>query len=156
MMRAPAVAVLALVLLSALPSRAQEPGLVTHPSPHDVRGTIDRFTAAVRQAGWVVFTEIDHADAARTVGLQLKPRTVVLFGNPTAGTPAMAASPTLALDLPLRVLVWQDETGRTQITRSTAHDLAERVFARHGITVPPPGRVANEAFLTELVAKATQ
>lgn len=150
-----AVASLAIVL-PALPALAQQGGMVTRPSAHDVRATIDRFAAAVRDAGWVVFAQVDHAAAAQAVGMTLRPRTVVFFGNPRAGTPGMAANPTLALDLPMRVLVWQDNDGRTQVTRSTGEDLAERVFARHGVTIPPEGRRNTEAFLDGLVRKAAE
>ncbi|MBW6399662.1 DUF302 domain-containing protein [Roseomonas sp. HJA6] len=142
------------VAAAAGPAAAQDSGLVTVPSPHPVRETIDRFSAAVRAEGWVVFTEIDHAAAARAVGMTLAPRTVVLFGNPRAGTPAMAATPLLAIDLPMRVLVWQDEAGRTQVTRSTGEDIATRLFARHGIAVPPDGRRATDTFIAGLVAQA--
>jgi uncharacterized protein (DUF302 family) len=144
------------VALAAMPAGAQEAGLVTRPSAHPVRATLDRFAAAVREAGWVVFAEIDHAAAAQAVGMTLAPRTVVLFGNPRAGTPGMAANPTLAIDLPMRVLVWQDAQGRTQVTRSTGEDLATRVFARHGVTVPPEGRRMTDAFIEGLVRKAAE
>ncbi|MGG5890342.1 DUF302 domain-containing protein [Falsiroseomonas sp. HC035] len=92
--------------------------------------------------------------AAREVGMTLRPRTVLLFGSPRAGTPGMAANPTLALDLPMRILVWEDEQGRTFLTRSTGADLAARVFARHGVTVPPEGQRNTETFLAGLVRKA--
>jgi uncharacterized protein (DUF302 family) len=150
-----AVAALA-IALPALPASAQQGGMVTRPSAHDVRTTLDRFTAAVREAGWVVFTEIDHAAAAQAVDMPLRPRTVVFFGSPRAGTPAMAANPTLALDLPMRVLVWQDNDGRTQVTRSTGEDIAERVFARHGVTIPPQGRASTDAFIEGLVRRAAE
>lgn len=140
----------------AAPALAQQNGLVTVPSAHPVRATLDRFAAAVREAGWQVFTEIDHAAAARDVGMTLRPRTVLLFGSPRAGTPGMAANPTLALDLPMRVLVWQDDQDRVFITRSTGADLAERVFARHGVTVPPQGQRNTEDFLAGLVRKAAE
>jgi len=157
MRRAILAAVGALVItLPALPAAAQQGGMVTRASAHDVRTTTERFAAAVREAGWVVFTEVDHAAAAQAVGMTLRPRTVILFGNPRAGTPGMAANPTLALDLPMRVLVWQDNDGRTQVTRSTGEDLAERVFARHGVSVPPQGRAGTEALLDGLVRKAAE
>jgi uncharacterized protein (DUF302 family) len=151
-----AVAAALMVLLPALPSAAQPAGLTTRPSTHDLRATIDRFAAAVRHAGWVVFTEIDHAAAAQGAGMNLRPRTVVIFGNPRAGTPAMAGHPTLALDLPMRILVWQDEMGRIFVTRSTGDDLAERVFARHGISVPPQARSETDAILDGFVRRATE
>lgn len=135
---------------------AKETGLVTRPSAHGTRATLDRFTAAVHEAGWAVFTEVDHAAAARDVGMTLRARTVVLFGNPRAGTPGMAANPTLAIDLPMRVLVWDDDQGRTFVTRSTGADIAERVFARHGVTIPTEGQRNTEAFIETLVRKATE
>lgn len=135
---------------------AQGGGMVTVPSAHPLRETLDRFAAAVREAGWIVFAEVDHAAAARDVGMQLRGRTVVLFGNPRAGTPGMAANPTLALDLPMRVLAWEDAEGRVHVTRSTGEDIAERVFARHGVTVPPPARQATEALMGRLVEQATR
>lgn len=148
----------ALVLIAGLaaPVAAQDHGLVTRPSPHAPRVTLDRFAAAVREAGWVVFAEVDHAAAAQAVGMTLRPRSVVLFGNPRTGTPAMAANPTLALDLPMRVLVWQDDAGATQVTRSTGQDLAARVFARHGVIVPMQGQLATDAFIDGLVRKAAE
>lgn len=148
---------LAVPLATPVPAAAQQQdGLVTVPSAHPVRATLDRFAAAVREAGWIVFAEIDHAAAARDAGMQLRPRTVVLFGNPRAGTPGMAANPTLALDLPMRVLVWEDEAGRAFVTRSTGDDLAERVFARHGVTVPPEARRGTDNALGAMVRKAAE
>ena len=157
MRRALLVAGALALAVPARPALAQQGGgLVTQPSAHPVRATLDRFAAAVREAGWVVFTELDHAAAARDAGMQLRARTVVLFGDPRAGTPGMAAAPTLALDLPMRVLVWEDDSERVFLTRSTGEDIAERVFARHGVAVPAEGRRSTEAFLDGLVRKATE
>jgi uncharacterized protein (DUF302 family) len=144
------------LLLVAPPAQAQHSGLVTVPSAHALRPTLDRFAAAVRAHGWIVFTELDHAAAASDAGLHLDPRTVVLFGNPRAGTAAMAANATLALDLPMRVLVWQDARGAVQVTRSTGEDIAQRVFARHGLVIAPADRAATEALLDRLVREATR
>ena len=149
--------VLAAVLLVAAPQavRADE-GLVTRASAHSVRATLDRFAAAVRGAGWVVFTEIDHAAAAREAGLELRPRVVVFFGSPKGGTAAMQGQPTLALDLPMRVLVWQDDAGQVMVTRSTGADIAQRVFARHGVEVGAEGQRGMDALIGGLVAKAAE
>lgn len=154
-------AAILLGLAATSPAPAQQPdaprdGLVTRASAHDMRGTLDRFTAAVRETNWVVFTEIDHAAAARAVGMALPGRTVVLFGNPRAGTPAMQANPTLALDLPMRALVWEDARGHVHLTRSSGADIAARVFARHGVTVPPQGQADTERLLEGLARKATE
>lgn len=133
-----------------------DPGLVTLSSAHSVRDTIDRFDGAVRQKGWVVFTEIDHAAAAAAVGMPLRARTVVLFGNPQAGTPAMQKYPTLALDLPMRVLIWEDDQGGVFITRSTGADVTSRVFARHGVVLPPQASQSTEAVLNDFTRQAAQ
>ncbi len=144
------------VLLALTGGAAAADGLVTRPSTHDVDGTISRFESAVRAAGWVVFSQIDHAAAAKAVGLALDRRTVVLFGDPRTGTPALRAHPTLALDLPMRVLVWQDAAGKVFLTRSSGGDLATRVFARHGVMLPAGVAAEMDAFLAGLARKATE
>jgi len=156
---APLLLALALPGLAAAqpaPEAGPGAGLITVPSVHGVRATLDRFADAVRAEGWVVFHEVDHAAAAHAVGMELRPRTVVLFGNPRAGTPGMAANPTLALDLPMRVLVWEDGQGRAQVTRSSGEDVARRVFARHGVEIPPAQRAGTEALFVRLVRAATE
>jgi uncharacterized protein (DUF302 family) len=166
MLRRPALlALLALPLLRPRRAHAQgspapeglvPEGLVTMPSRHGPAETLDRFEAAVRAEGWTVFTRIDHAAAAAAAGLQLRPRTVVVFGNPRAGTPAMAKHATLALDLPLRVLVWEDDQGRTAVSRNSGAYMAEAVYARHGMTLPPQAVQGMEALLARLVETATR
>ena len=84
-------------------------GLITKPSKYSVQETIERFEAAIKAQGGIVFTELDHAAAAAQAGLALRPRTVIVFGNPKVGTPLMQQAPTLAIDVPLKALVWQDE-----------------------------------------------
>ena len=147
---------LTLTLLLSTPALAQDPGLVTLRSTHPVRETLDRFAQSVRAQGMEVFTEIDHAAAARAAGLTLPPRIVLFFGNPAAGTPAMQDHPTLALDLPMRILVWQDAAGAVFITRSTGADLAQRLYARHGIAFPADAQASTEAWLDALVRDAAQ
>lgn len=149
-------ALLTLLGCAVPPAQAAEGGMVTTASAHGVDATIQRFEAAVRAKGWVVFGEVDHAAAARKAGLALDRRTVILFGNPRTGTPAMRAHPTLALDLPMRVLVWQDAQGQVFVTRGTGADIATRVFARHGVTLPQAARDGTEAFLGGLVKQAAE
>lgn len=150
----PRALILTLCLL-AHAATAQPAGLVTRPSTHSIAETSQRFATAVRAAGWVVFTEIDHAAAARAVGLDLAPRSVIIFGNPPGGTPAMREAPTLALDLPMRVLVWTDDVGRAQVTRSSGQDIGTRVFGRHGIAMSAGDLADLDAFLDGLVWRAT-
>lgn len=149
------LAVMLLPILGGV-AAAQTGDLVTQPSVHSAPDTMKRLREAVVAIGWVVFGEVDHAAAARSAGLELRTRTVVLFGNPKAGTPPMRSHPTLALDLPMRILVWEDDQGRVMLTRSAGDDVAERVFARHGIAIDAQGRAGTEKVLDGLARKATE
>ena len=134
---------LALPLAFAAPSRTGPAGrqlqrsamsseiLTSKKSPHSFDETVDRLERAVRGAGATVFAKIDHAAAASSVGSSLRPTTVLIFGNPKAGTPLMQHAQTLGLDLPLRVLVWRDEAGQVWLTYRDAAALAHE----HGIEV---------------------
>jgi uncharacterized protein (DUF302 family) len=92
-----------------------ESGIVTKTSPLSVADTVTRFTGMLGTKGVKVFAVIDQTAAAREVGLQLRDTTLVIFGSPAAGTPVMDAAPLAALDLPLKVLVW-DDGGQTKVT----------------------------------------
>ena len=94
------------------PADGADTDLVTLPSAHDASETVKRFKELLAQKGIEVFAHIDHAAAARTVGLPLRPTQVLIFGNPKAGTPLMQSRQTIGLDLPLRALVWEDGEGR--------------------------------------------
>jgi uncharacterized protein (DUF302 family) len=110
-------------------SNASAPDLVELASQHHFDVTVDRLKAAIINAGLQVFTTIDHAAAAQAVGLTMPKTVVVLYGNPRDGTPIMQATPTAALDLPLRVLVRVDSNGRTLIA---FHPIAE-MLTRAGV-----------------------
>ncbi len=111
------------------PAAAQD-GLQSVPSPHDVPTTIDRLSAALESKGLTVFARIDHAANAEGAGLELGPTQVLLFGNPKLGTPLMVCAPTMAIDLPQRMLAFVDATGETRLVWNDPAWLA----ARHGIT----------------------
>jgi uncharacterized protein (DUF302 family) len=104
---------------------ANEPGVVTKLSPWPVAETVTRLTGILSAKGVKLFAVIDQSAEARQVGLQLRDTTLVIFGNPAAGTPVMAASPLAALDLPLKVLVW-DDTGQTKVSYYAPAGLAAR------------------------------
>lgn len=104
---------------------AEEEALVVETSPHDVPATVQRLEAAVVAKGAKVVAAIDHA-AARASGLSLRPTVLVLFGNPKLGTPLMQSEQTAGLDLPLRVLVWQDAAGATQVGYTPPAAIAAR------------------------------
>ncbi len=113
--------------------------LVTKPSKYSVSETVLRFEAAIKEkeaSGFTVFTEIDHAAAAKKFGLDLRPRTVIVFGNPKQGTPAMAKTPLLAIDLPLKALVWEDDQGKVWLSYNSSEYLYDTIYVRHGAAVP--------------------
>jgi uncharacterized protein (DUF302 family) len=94
---------------------ANTPDTVEHISPLGFAETVDRLIDAVTRAGMALFARIDHAAGARAAGLVMPPTEVLIYGSPKGGTPVMLAAPLAALDLPLRVLVREDESGRTLI-----------------------------------------
>ncbi len=111
---------------------------------------------AVKAKGWVVFTELDHAAAAVKVGLELRPRTVIVFGNPKLGTAPMQKAATLAIDNPLKALVWQDDQGKVWLTYNSADYQVSYIYPRHGLTGNPEMRKNLEQFLDGVSEEATK
>jgi uncharacterized protein (DUF302 family) len=103
--------------------------VVTKVSPWSVEDTIARLTAIVADRGLTLFAVIDHSGAAAKAGLELRDTKVVMFGSPVAGTPVMEAAPLAALDLPLKVLVWQNGA-QTNVSYTSTDELA----SRYGLT----------------------
>ena len=99
--------------------------MITTVSPHSVEETVERLRGSLERRSITVFATIDHAAGAREVGLELPDETVVVFGDPRAGTPLMQKDPTVGIDLPLRVLVW-DERGTTKVGYEDPTELADR------------------------------
>jgi uncharacterized protein (DUF302 family) len=139
-------------------AHAADDGLITKPSKYSVQETVVRFEAAVKQkeaAGFTVFTEIDHAAAAKKFGLDLRPRTVIVFGNPKLGTPAMVKTPLLAIDVPPKALVWEDDQGKVWLSYNSSDYLYNTIYPRHGAAVPPaPAPFAK--LLDEMSDQATK
>ena len=100
--------------------------LVTLPSPCGATETVDRLKSLLDQKNIQVFAHIDHAAEAKKVGLPLRPTQVLIFGNPLAGTPLMQSQQTIGLDLPLRVLIWEDDAGKVWLTYRRPEFLAQR------------------------------
>jgi uncharacterized protein (DUF302 family) len=119
-----------------------EPGVVTKISPRSVAETVARFTDLLASKGLKVFGVIDQSAEARQVGQHLRETVLVIFGSPAAGTPVMVASPLSALDLPLKVVVW-DDGGQTRVTYYAPAELGDR----HHI---PPDLVGNLAGINPL------
>src|ERR1700716_444855 len=136
-MKLPATLLLALLATSA---QAADDGLITKPSKYSVKETVTRFQAAVKDkeaAGFIVFTEIDHAAAAKKFGIDMRPRTVVFFGNPKLGTPVMIKTPLLAIDVPPKALVWEDDQRKVWLSYNSADYLYKTIYPRHGAEAPP-------------------
>jgi uncharacterized protein (DUF302 family) len=108
------------------PSDRADADLLTLPSAHGVTETIERLKSSLSQKRIQVFADIDHAAGAQKVGLSLRPTRLLIFGNPQAGTPLMQSQQTIGLDLPLRVLVWEDEAGKVWLTYHPPEFLARR------------------------------
>ena len=101
-------------------------GIVTRPSPFSVEETVERLQVAIHSRNLTLFAQIDHSDEARRVGLTMQEAHVLIFGNPKGGTPLMIASPLLALDLPLKVLVWQSAEKRVWVSTNSVAYLRDR------------------------------
>ena len=119
-------------------------GVITKASPRSVAETVDRFTGIANAKGVRVFAVIDQAAAAREVGLALRDTVLVVFGNPAAGTPVMAAAPLSALDLPLKFVVWDDD-GQTKVSYVAPEALA----ARYGLDAALAANLAAIGPLTD-------
>ena len=102
-----------------------ETQVTTKVSPRSVAATVARLTGILSAKGMKVFAVIDQSEEARGAGLELRDTTLVIFGNPAAGTPVMDAAPLSALDLPLKVLIWAD-SGQTNVTYYSTAALAAR------------------------------
>ena len=100
--------------------------VVTRPSPFSVEETLKRLQEVIHSRNLTLFAHIDHSGEARRVGLTMQEAHVLIFGNPKGGTPLMIASPLLALDLPLKVLVWQGEDDRVWVSSTSAAYLRVR------------------------------
>jgi uncharacterized protein (DUF302 family) len=100
-------------------------GIITKDSPHSFEATVSKLTGLITDRGMKIFAVIDQSAEARSAGLDLRPTTLVLFGNPAAGTPVMEAAPLSALELPLKVLVWVD-ADRCQVSYVAPEALSAR------------------------------
>jgi uncharacterized protein (DUF302 family) len=118
--------------------------VITKLSRHSVAETVAKLTGMISAKGMRLFAIIDQAEAARAVGLELRDTVLVIFGSPAAGTPVMAASPLAALDLPLKVLVWND-SGQTKVS----YYAPDATVARHHVPAELAGNLAGINALTD-------
>ncbi len=139
---------LALLLMgSVLPGAATDNGLVNKPSNHSVDETVDRIKNILQSKGITLFALIDHSGEAEKVGMKMPPTKLLIFGNPKGGTPLMLAAPSIAIDLPLKILVWEDKQGKVWLT----YNSPEYLMKRHGL---PADLLQNIAVVGTLAAKA--
>jgi uncharacterized protein (DUF302 family) len=104
----------------------QDNGLIHLSSRHTVMETLARSETIVRTKGLTIQARIDHSGDAAKVGQEMQPTKLLIFGNAKAGTPLMMASPSVAIDLPLKALVWQDDAGRIWLSYNSPNYLKER------------------------------
>jgi uncharacterized protein (DUF302 family) len=124
-------------------------GLAHVASRYTVDETVQRFQSLLAERGIKLFALIDHSGEAEKIGMKMPPTKLLIFGNPKGGTPLMLAAPTLAIDLPLKALIWEDAQGKVSITYNTP----EYLQARHSI---PEELVKNIAVVGALAAKAVE
>lgn len=124
-------------------------GIVSKPSNHSVEQTVDRLKNILQSKGVTLFALIDHSGEAEKVGMKMRPTKLLIFGSPKAGTPLMLAAPSIALDLPLKILVWEDEQSKVWISYNSPAYLRER----HDF---PPELLPNIAVIETLAAKAAE
>jgi uncharacterized protein (DUF302 family) len=124
-------------------------GIVHKPSKHSVDETLGKLQAILQAKGIAVFALVDHSGEAKKVGMEMRPTKLLIFGNPKGGTPLMLAAPSIAIDLPLKILVWEDDQGKVLVSYNSPEYLAER----HGL---PQNLVQNIAFVETLAANITE
>ena len=123
-------------------------GIVDRPSRHPVGETVEKLEAILRAKGVTLFALVDHDGGAAKVGMKMRPTKLLIFGSPKAGTPVMQAVPSAAIDLPLKILVWEDEQGKAWVSYNSPAWLEER----HGI---PHELLSNLAVVEALAAHAS-
>jgi uncharacterized protein (DUF302 family) len=130
-------------------SEAANNGIVSIESRHGTDDTLEKLTNILDTHGVKIFALIDHSGEAEKAGMRMRNTKLLIFGNPKAGTPLMLAAPTAALDLPLKILVWEDAGGKVWLT----YNSVEFIRQRHNL---PADLAANIAVIETLAAKASQ
>jgi uncharacterized protein (DUF302 family) len=124
-------------------------GIIDKPSNHSVEQTVDGLKNILQSKGVMLFALIDHSGEAEKGGMKMPPTKLLIFGNPKAGTPLMLAAPSSAIDLPLKVLIWEDTQGKVWVSYNSPEYLQER----HSL---PPELLQNIAVVETLATKAAE
>jgi len=122
-------------------------GIVDKPSSHSVDETVEKLKGILQAKGVTLFALVDHSGEAEKVGMKMRPTKLLIFGSPKAGTPLMLAAPSIAIDLPLKILVWEDAQGKVWISYNSPEYLKDR----HGF---PQELLQNVAVVESLATKA--
>jgi len=122
-------------------------GIIDTPSTHSVDQTVEKLKGVLAAKGVTLFALVDHNGEAEKVGMKMPPTKLLIFGSPKAGTPLMLAAPSIAIDLPLKLLVWEDAQRRVWVSYNSPAYLQER----HGL---PQELLQNIAIVETLAAKA--
>jgi uncharacterized protein (DUF302 family) len=127
----------------------QDNGLIHMSSPHTVLETLARLETIVQAKGLTILARIDHSGDAAKAGLKMQPTKLLIFGNAKSGTPLMVASPSVAIDLPLKALVWQDNDGKVWLS----YNNPDYLKGRHGI---PDNLMQNIAGIGPICLEAVR
>ena len=124
-------------------------GIVDIASHHSVDATVERVRSILQAKSVTLFALVDHSGEAEKAGMKMRPTKLLIFGNPKAGTPVMVAAPSIAIDLPLKILVWEDEAGKVWIS----YNSADYLRGRHNV---PAELMQNLAAAEGIAAKAAE
>jgi uncharacterized protein (DUF302 family) len=126
-----------------------ENGMQHLSSPYSVPETLQRVEALLREKGLTIFCRVDHSGEAEKVGLKMHPTQLILFGSPKGGTPVMVASPTTAIDLPLKALIWEDVGGKVWVS----YNSPEYLQHRHNVPADLIKNISGAGPLLQLALK---
>jgi uncharacterized protein (DUF302 family) len=135
--------------ISMMPSTSTVRGIVETPSNHPVEQTVEKVKAILQAKGLTLFALVDHSGEAEKVALKMRPTKLLIFGSPKGGTPVMLAAPSVAIDLPLKILVWEDVQGRVWVS----HNSPEYLKQRHNI---PDALLPNISGVRAIVEEAVR
>jgi uncharacterized protein (DUF302 family) len=123
------------------------PGIVHMPVDHSVNETVEKLKRILEAKGVALFALIDHSGEAEKAGMKMRPTKLLIFGNPKAGTPIMLAAPSVAIDLPLKILIWEDKDGKVWISYNSPENLQERHHLAKELlpNIAAVGKLAAEA-----------
>ena len=124
-------------------------GVINIASNHSVEQTVEKLKGVLQAKGVNLFALVDHSGEAEKVGMKMRPTKLLIFGSPKGGTPVMLAAPGIAIDLPLKILIWEDSQGKVWVSYNSPAYLKER----HGV---PQELLQNIAVVETLAAKAAE